>query len=150
MIKYYDKYGKEVIEGSLLLSENKKGAYCGFAKNIENQLHFCYTGGYCAPNQIRPLHEMDLSKIILFEVSTFNNKFPKYGNAVYYDDYGIEIKEGMSIFIGNRSSGTGGPVDRKETDLFFNDCPLSELFISDTKKLLDIVVVYIPCNYLTE
>ena len=149
MVEYYDKFGKEITEGSLVLSDSADGAYCGFIKTIDNIFHFCYAGGYCAYNQIYPLIEMNLSTVQLLDVSLFNNQFHNCGNIRYCDDYGIDIKEGMSIFIGDRTGGTGGPIEKKGSDLFFGECSLSELFAPERKKFYNIVVVYIPRKYLT-
>ena len=150
MVRYYDKNKKELYAGCMAVSERSDDyVSCGYIKRIENQLYFVHTDGYDAPNLRSLLSEMDLSKVSIFDVETFNEGVSSY-NSCFYDDNGINITEGMIIFTGYNGGGSGGPVEKQGPELFYYDYPLSETFTNRSDFCKDIVVVAIPKKYFSK
>lgn len=80
MIKYIDKFGKEIKKGDVLLNYRNNGARIGVAREIDNLLYFCCQRYYDSEQGRIPLCEMDLSKLSVFDIPTFNKKKSKQGN----------------------------------------------------------------------
>ena len=154
MIKYIDKFGKEIKKGDVLLNYRNNGARIGVAREIDNLLYFCRQSYYDSEQGRIPLCEMDLSKLSVFDIPTFNKKNQNNGIIRYYDKNGIEIREEMCLFIGNENSGNGGPIEKQGNDLMFGfgtsyDPDLISLSKLMTKnKNIDFIVEFIPQKYL--
>lgn len=154
MIKYIDKFGKEIKRGAILLKHKDNGAYVGVAKEIDNLLYFCCQRYYDSEQGRTLLCEMDLSKLSVFDIAKFNKKNQNKGIIRYYDKNGIEIREEMCLFIGNENSGNGGPIEKQGNDLMFGfGTSYDPDFISLSKlmtknKNIDFIVEFIPQKYL--
>ena len=124
MIEYYDKNGYLIEEGSLLLYEKETDFLCGIARLVKNQLCFIYATGIDTTVSDRfkvPLREMDLSKIQILDIESFNASFDKKGGDIrYYDRFGLLIREKMGLFISaGDGSGNGSPIEKINGDFVF-------------------------------
>lgn len=154
MIKYIDKFGKEIKKGDVLLSYRNNGARVGVTREIDNLLYFCYQSYYDSEQGRIPLCEMDLSKLSVFDIATFNKKNQNKGIIRYYDKNGIEIREEMCLFIGNENSGNGSPIKKQGNDLMFGFGSSYDPHLISLSKLMarnkniDFIVEFIPAKYL--
>lgn len=124
MIEYYDKNGCLIEEGSLLLYEKKTHFSFGMARLVKNQLCFIFANGIDATvlDQFKvPLCEIDLSKIQILDIESFNASFDKKdGDIRYYDRFGLLIREKMGLFISDgHGGGNGSPIEKINGDFVF-------------------------------
>ena len=124
MIEYYDKNGCLIEEGSLLLYEKKTHFSFGMARLLKNQLCFIFANGIDATvlDQFKvPLCEIDLSKIQILDIESFNASFDKKdGDIRYYDRFGLLIREEMGLFISDgHGGGNGSPIEKINGDFVF-------------------------------
>lgn len=154
MIKYIDKFGKEIKKGDVLLNYRNNGARVGVTREIDNLLYFCCQSYYDSEQGRIPLCEMDLSKLSVFDIATFNKKNQNKGIIRYYDKNGIEIREEMCLFIGNENSGNGSPIKKQGNDLMFGFGSSYDPHLISLSKLMarnkniDFIVEFIPAKYL--
>ena len=124
MIEYYDKNGCLIEEGSLLLYEKKTHFSFGMARLLKNQLCFIFANGIDATvlDQFKvPLCEIDLSKIQILDIESFNASFDKKdGDIRYYDRFGLLIREEMGLFLSDgHGGGNGSPIEKINGDFVF-------------------------------
>ena len=126
MIEYYDVNGHLIEEGANLLYDNNECICCGIAEIVDNQLCFIYAVGIGArlldDKFIVPLCEIDLSKIQILDIESFNASFDKKGGDIrYYDRFGLLIREKMGLFISSGDGcGNGSPIEKINSDFVFS------------------------------
>ena len=124
MIEYYDVNGHLIEEGANLLYDKNKCFHCGIAKIVDNQLCFIYANGIDATvlDQFKvPLCEIDLSKIQILDIESFNASFDKKDGGIrYYDRFGLLIREEMGLFLSDgHGGGNGSPIEKINGDFVF-------------------------------
>lgn len=124
MIEYYDVNGHLIEEGANLLYDKNKCFRCGIAKIVDNQLCFIYANGIDATvlDQFKvPLCEIDLSKIQILDIESFNASFDKKDGGIrYYDRFGLLIREEMGLFLSDgHGGGNGSPIEKINGDFVF-------------------------------
>ena len=154
MIEYLDKFGTKIEAGNILLQHRDNGAFLGIVKEIDGLLCFCRQSYYDSEQGRQLLNQMDLSKISVLDVSKFNLQFKKTGLVQCFDINGIEIQEGMGLFIGNTNSGNGNIIEKHGNELVFGFGTERNPNYKSLAKLstlnIDFIVEFIPTAYLDE
>lgn len=153
MIEYLDKFGKKIQDGDFLLVHRDDGAFVNITSQINGLLYCCDPSYYGSEQGRQALHEVDLSKVSVFDIDEFNRQFKKTGVVRYVDTNGIEIHEGMCLFIGSIHSGCGVLVTMHEGELSIESGTERNPYFTSLAKVIknqdfDFIVTFIPDKYL--
>lgn len=153
MIEYFDRFGKKIQDGDFLLIHGDNDASVNIINQIDGLLYCCNPSYYGSEQGRQALHEVDLSKASVFDIDEFNRQFKKAGAVRYVDTNGIEIHEGMCMFIGTISSGCGVLVTMHEGVLSIESGTERNPYFESLAKVIrnqncDFFVTFIPSVYL--
>ena len=153
MIEYFDSFGKKIQDDDFLLVHRDDGAFVNIISQINGLLYCCNPSYYGSEQGRQALHEVDLSKVSVFDIDEFNRQFKKTGVVRYVDTNGIEIHEGMCLFIGSIHSGCGVLVTMHEGELSIESGTERNPYFESLAKVIknqdfDFIVTFIPDKYL--